>query len=202
MKRKDLTVEFKRAAVALMVPGVKISALARELGVNRQQLYEWREAMAAGDELLRRRGRPKRTVMPPAQANDLAGAQQRVAQLERRLGQQELELDFFKEALRRVEGLRRPSNGPAQLRLRPHPSDDAAARLTDGGTDVRIGAGQPGRILPALADCGPTQRGDGAARRGATAGAGAAPLRLSAHCSAAAACWLAGQPQAGLAADA
>ncbi len=32
MKRKDLTVEFKRAAVALMVPGVKISALARELG--------------------------------------------------------------------------------------------------------------------------------------------------------------------------
>jgi transposase-like protein len=34
-KRKDLTVEFKRAAVALMMPGVKISALARELGVNR-----------------------------------------------------------------------------------------------------------------------------------------------------------------------
>jgi transposase len=119
MTRKDLTVEFKRAAVALMVPGVKISVLARELGVNRQQLYEWREAMAAGDELLRRRGRPKRTVMPPAQANDLAGAQQRVAQLERRLGQQELELDFFKEALRRVEGLRRPSNGPGATASTP-----------------------------------------------------------------------------------
>lgn len=119
MTRKDLTVEFKRAAVALMVPGVKISALARELGVNRQQLYEWREAMAAGDELLRRRGRPKRTAMPPAQANDLAGAQQRVAQLERRLGQQELELDFFKEALRRVEGLRRPSNGPGATASTP-----------------------------------------------------------------------------------
>ena len=102
-----------------MVPGVKISALARELGVNRQQLYEWREAMAAGDELLRRRGRPKRTVMPPAQANDLAGAQKRMAQLERRLGQQELELDFFKEALRRVEGLRRPSNGPGATASTP-----------------------------------------------------------------------------------
>jgi transposase len=111
MKRKELTVEFKRAAVALMVPGVKISALARELGVNRQQLYEWREAMAAGDEQLRRVGRPKRTVVPPAQANDLAGARQRVAELERKVGQQQLELDFFREALRRVEGLRRPSTG-------------------------------------------------------------------------------------------
>jgi transposase len=109
--RKDLTVEFKRAAVALMVPGVKISALAREFGVNRQRLYDWRDALQAGDDQLRRPGRPKRTVLPPAQANDLAGAQKRIAELERRLGQQQLELDFFKEALRRVEALRRPSTG-------------------------------------------------------------------------------------------
>ena len=119
MKRKELTVEFKRAAVALMVPGVKVSALARELGVNRQRLYEWREAMAAGDEQLRRRGRPKRAVIPPAQANDLTGAQQRVAELERRLGQQQLELDFFKQALRRVEALRRPKNGPGATASTP-----------------------------------------------------------------------------------
>ena len=74
MKRKssDLTVEFKRAAVALMTPGVKISALARELGVCRQRLYEWREALRLGDDQLRRPGRPKRTVEPPSQANDLA----------------------------------------------------------------------------------------------------------------------------------
>lgn len=32
MKPRELTVEFKRAAIARMVPGVKISALARELG--------------------------------------------------------------------------------------------------------------------------------------------------------------------------
>jgi transposase len=118
-KRKDLTAEFKRAAVALMVPGVKISALARELGVNRQRLYDWRNAMQAGDEQLRRPGRPKRTVLPPAQANDLAGAQKRVAELERRLGQQQLELDFFKEALRRVEALRQPNNGPGTTASTP-----------------------------------------------------------------------------------
>jgi transposase len=122
MKRKktsELTVEFKRAAVALMAPGVKISALARELGVCRQRLYEWREALRLGDDQLRRPGRPKRTVMPPAQANDLAGAQRRIAELERRLGQQQLELDFFKQALRQVEALRRPSKRPGATASTP-----------------------------------------------------------------------------------
>jgi transposase len=121
MKRKssDLSVEFKRAAVALMAPGVKVSALARELGVCRQRLYEWREAMRLGDDQLRRPGRPKRRVEPPAQASDLAGAQKRVAELERRLGQQQLELDFFKQALRQVEALRRPDNGPGATASTP-----------------------------------------------------------------------------------
>jgi transposase len=118
-KRKEPTVEFKRAAVGLMVPGVKISALARELGICRQRLYDWRNAMQAGDDQLRRPGRPTRTVPPPAQANDLAGAQRRVAELERRLGQQQLELDFFKEALRRVERLRHPGNGPGATASTP-----------------------------------------------------------------------------------
>ena len=121
MKRQssDLSVEFKRAAVALMAPGVKVSALARELGVCRQRLYEWREAMRLGDDQLRRPGRPKRRVEPPAQASDLAGAQKRVAELERRLGQQQLELDFFKQALRQVEALRRPENGPGATASTP-----------------------------------------------------------------------------------
>jgi transposase len=121
MKRQkwELTVEFKRAAVALMASGVKISVLARELGVSRQRLYEWRAAIAAGDEFLRRPGRPKRIVTPPAQANDLAGAQRRIAELERRLGQQQLELDFFKQALRQVEALRRPSKGPGATASTP-----------------------------------------------------------------------------------
>ena len=110
-KNSELTIEFKRAAVALMAPGVKVSALARELGVCRQRLYEWREALRLGDDQLRRPGRPKRTVEPPAEAADLAGARKRVAELERRVGQQQLELDFFKQALRQVETLRRPSNG-------------------------------------------------------------------------------------------
>jgi transposase len=121
MKRKgsELTVEFKRAAVALMAPGVKISSLAHELGVRRQRLYEWREALRLGDDRLRRPGRPKRMIEPPAQGDDLASARRRIAELERRLGQQQLELDFFKQALRQVEALRRPSDGPGATASTP-----------------------------------------------------------------------------------
>lgn len=118
-KNSELTIEFKRAAVALMAPGVKVSALARELGVCRQRLYEWREALRLGDDQLRRPGRPKGKVEPPAQAKDLASALKRVAELERRLGQQQLELDFFKQALRQVEALRRPNNGPGATASTP-----------------------------------------------------------------------------------
>jgi transposase-like protein len=108
--RKELTVEFKRAAVERMVPGVNMSALARELGICRQRLYDWQTAMRAGDEQLRRPGRPRRGSPRPPPRSD--PGRQRVAELERKIGQQQLELDFFKEALRRVEELRRPSNRP------------------------------------------------------------------------------------------
>ena len=118
-KRVELSVEAKRAAVARLDAGAKVAPLARELGVRRQRLYEWREALRAGDELMRRPGRPKRLVARLPSAGDPAQAQARVAELERRLGQQQLELDFFKQALQQVEALRRPSNGPGATASTP-----------------------------------------------------------------------------------
>jgi transposase len=115
--RRELTVEFKRAALERMVPGANISALARELGICRQRLYDWQAAVRAGDEQLRRPGRPRRGPPRPSRRSD--PSRQRVAELERKVGQQELELDFFKEALRRVEELRRPSNGPGATASTP-----------------------------------------------------------------------------------
>jgi hypothetical protein len=57
--------------------------------------------MGSGDEQLRQRGQSPRGPPRPRDPS-----RQRVAELERKIGQQELELDFFKEALRRVEELR------------------------------------------------------------------------------------------------
>jgi transposase-like protein len=80
--------------------------LAEELGVRREMLYKWRAKYAAGgEEALRTSGRPR----PVGVAPEAMAAEQRIAELERKLGQQELLLDFFKGALRRIEGSRRAS---------------------------------------------------------------------------------------------
>jgi hypothetical protein len=39
-------------------------------------------------------------------------ARKRISELERKVGQQQVELDFFQQALRRVGRARQPSDGP------------------------------------------------------------------------------------------
>ena len=114
--------EFKLYAVRRVLAGEGPMALSRELQVERRTLYNWRRALrAGGPEALRprARGRPAKPVSAGGQApapipplNDLAAAKQRIAELERKIGQQQLELDFFQQALRQVRVTRRPSDGP------------------------------------------------------------------------------------------
>jgi transposase len=50
---------------------------------------------------------------------DLSAARKRIIALERKIGQQQLELDFFQQALRQVGQARQPSDGlgvPASTR--------------------------------------------------------------------------------------
>jgi transposase len=118
--------EFKHDAVRRMEAGENVSALARELSIRRKLLYQWRDALrSGGPAALRTRGRPRKAAAlgppsmapPPARpapagaAAELAAALARVAELERKVGQQQLELDFFKRALRQVEASRRPKDG-------------------------------------------------------------------------------------------
>ena len=117
--------EFKLAALARMAEGENVSALARELGVLRKCLYQWRERFRIGGAVaVRSRGRPTRAeslalraagVVPsavpaglpaPPQLDALAKAERRIAELEQKVGRQELELDFFQHALQQVEEAR------------------------------------------------------------------------------------------------
>jgi transposase-like protein len=114
--------EFKLKAVERLEAGESGSALALELQVKRTILYRWRDAWRIGgvEALRSRRGRPAKAEAlamavargPAARANDLAQARRQVAELERKVGQQQLDLDFFKGALRRIEASRRSNNGP------------------------------------------------------------------------------------------
>ena len=112
---------FKLDVVRRMEAGENVSALSREVEVKREVLYRWRDAFRVGGEAaLRLRGRPSKAdaaVMQIARgvagkADDLAEARWQIDQLQRKVGQQALDLDFFKVALRRIEASRRPKDGP------------------------------------------------------------------------------------------
>jgi transposase-like protein len=123
--------EFKLAALRRMLAGENVSALARELGLRRKSLYQWLERFRAGGPVaLRSRGRPTKAevlamqpggealgleeVLPDERAppDDLTKARRRIAELERKVGQQQVELDFFQQALRHVREVRRRNGGP------------------------------------------------------------------------------------------
>jgi transposase len=117
--------EFKVSIVCRMLAGENVSALARELKMTRKDLYAWRDRFqAGGPEALRGRGRPPKVAVAglaasasskaPAEtpAAELEAARERIAELERKVGQQQLELDFFQRALRHVGEPRQPGTKP------------------------------------------------------------------------------------------
>jgi transposase len=123
--------EVKLAAVKRMLAGENVPLLAKEIGTTRKSLYEWRASYLRGGALaLRGRGQPWTSVEaePPPQAiaaapplpgtgeqpalAELAKARGRIRELERKVGQQQLDLDFFQRALRHVGGPRQPGTRP------------------------------------------------------------------------------------------
>jgi transposase len=108
---------FKQAAVERVEAGEPVGAVARELGVARRVLYRWREAWraegAAG--LNRKRGRkvgwrkrpptapPDEEVRSPDARALLERAERRIAELERLVGRQQADLDFFRRALQALD---------------------------------------------------------------------------------------------------
>ncbi|WP_050403465.1 helix-turn-helix domain-containing protein [Bradyrhizobium embrapense] len=113
--------EFKLEAVRRILAGERIRALSDELKVLRKDLYAWRDLFRAGGAAaLRPIGRPRKSdaVVPSLKERARAiaagdpGAPERIAELERKIGQQQIELDFFRQALQRVKEARRPSSGP------------------------------------------------------------------------------------------
>ena len=103
-RSRSFSLEFKEAAVKRMQAGESPAALAKELGVVRKVLYYWQQQVRTGRKM-NARGRPKKevseVVLPPGT---------RIAELERLVGQQQLELAFFRGALRRVVALNLVSN--------------------------------------------------------------------------------------------
>jgi transposase-like protein len=85
------TKEFKRAAVQRLEQGVSIGEVARALEVNPNVLHRWRREFRQGPgNAFSGNGKPR---WPDG----------RIAELERKIGQQALEIDFLKGCLQRIE---------------------------------------------------------------------------------------------------
>lgn len=99
--------EFKLAVVERILNGESVSALHHELQIKRSILYRWRDTYRAEGEagLRRPRGRPLATAewrSSAAEKTSQADAK-RIAELERKIGQQALEIDFLAKAFKRVK---------------------------------------------------------------------------------------------------
>jgi transposase len=113
-KRRVFSREFKLSAVKRMVAGESTAALSHELQVPSGHLYKWCvHFRSGGAEALRPARRPRKGfgVLDLEASKDLATARKRIVELERKVGQQQVEQDFFRQALRRVEEARQPSDG-------------------------------------------------------------------------------------------
>ena len=120
-KRRRFSRAFKLKVIARM-EGANVKALAEDLSIKREILYRWRDAYRRGGELALRSeaGRPNQAESRAmavergvaAKASDLAEARRQTALLEAKVGRQQLDLDFFKQALQRIEASRQPNKRP------------------------------------------------------------------------------------------
>ena len=91
LSRRKFTKEFKIAALRQLDAGVSIAAVARSCEINPNLLHRWRKGFQQSPERAFPGLGKKRTD------------ENRVAELERKIGQQGLEIDFLKRCLQRIE---------------------------------------------------------------------------------------------------
>jgi transposase len=91
LSRRKFTKEFKLAAVRRLEQGVSVAEVARAMEVNPNVLHRWRRQFreAPGNAF-------------PGNGKE-RWSEGRVAELERKIGQQALEIDFLKGCLQRIE---------------------------------------------------------------------------------------------------
>ena len=109
--RRRFSREFKIAAVRRVLEGEALGDVARDLGVTFQVLWGWKKRVAKkGEEHLYEVGRPKQWAQGGENKPSEASQQRRIAELERQIGRQQMEIRFLDRALRRVEEQRQRKN--------------------------------------------------------------------------------------------
>ena len=113
LSRRKFTKEVKLAAVQQLETGSTAAEVARAFEVNANVLHRWRKEFRHG---------PGNAFSGPGKRR---WEETRVAQLERKVGQQALEIDFLKGCLQRIEEQRMLQ----ALTGRPRPASISRVKL-------------------------------------------------------------------------
>ena len=140
LSRRTFTKEFKEAAVRRLEMGASLAEVARACEVNPNVLHRWRrELRDYGAKAFSGNGKNR------AEEN-------RLAELERKVGRQAMEIDFLRRCLQHVEEQRKlqalTTRGSSTRTSQRNETGHAAS----GATAVCARQGQPCRFLP-LAAC-------------------------------------------------
>jgi transposase len=95
LSRRQFTREFKLAALQRLEMGASVGEVARAFEINPNLLHRWRQEFRQG---------PGNAFPGVGQRRWEEG---RVAQLERKIGQQALEIDFLQGCLQRIDAQRK-----------------------------------------------------------------------------------------------
>ena len=96
LSRRKFTREFKLAAVRRLEMGATAAEVARACEVNANVLHRWRREFRDGVE-----------TAFPGLGRQRQSEQNRIAELEQKIGQQTMEIAFLKRVLQRTEEARR-----------------------------------------------------------------------------------------------
>src|SRR5439155_12843949 len=123
LSRRQFTKEFKLAAIQRLEMGASVAEVARAFEVNPNVLHRWRREFRQGPG----------NVFPGL--GKRRWEEGRVAQLERKIGQQALVIDFLKGCLQRIDEQRKLQalNGKPLSTSRSKPKGRRVRRLTEGG---------------------------------------------------------------------
>ncbi len=175
LSRRKFTKEFKQAAIQRLESGSSVAEVARAFEVNPNTLHRWRREFQQGT------------------GNAFPGLgkrrweEGRAAELERKIGQQVLEIDFLKACLQRIEEQRMVQALTGKPQFTPKIREEVAA---GPAMTVERMTGLAGVSRSSFAGCHAEDR------------AGISGLRMAAHAKGTAQAWLGGQSQAGQTADA
>jgi transposase-like protein len=99
--------EFKIAAVKRVLAGEELHKVAGELDILYSVLWKWKKRFVEkGEDYLYTVGRGKRSSGPAKKQSK----ERSMAELERMIGRQQMEIRFLERALRQVEEQRQPKN--------------------------------------------------------------------------------------------